>query len=68
MAYKNIIVETEDHVTLVKLHRPDALNALNLELLGELGDALPTRRQMTRCAASSSPVRKKRSLPVPISR
>ncbi|WP_282182187.1 enoyl-CoA hydratase [Aliiroseovarius marinus] len=40
MAYKNIIVETEDHVTLVKLHRPDALNALNLELLGELGDAL----------------------------
>jgi len=40
MAYKNIIVETEDHVTLVKLHRPDALNALNLELLGELGEAL----------------------------
>jgi enoyl-CoA hydratase len=40
MAYKNIIVETEDHVTLVKLHRPDALNALNLDLLGELGEAL----------------------------
>ncbi|MBT2132258.1 enoyl-CoA hydratase [Aliiroseovarius lamellibrachiae] len=40
MAYKNIIVETEDHVTLIKLHRPDALNALNLELLAELGAAL----------------------------
>lgn len=40
MAYKNIIVETEDHVCLIKLNRPDALNALNLQLLGELGDAL----------------------------
>ncbi|MCK8463343.1 enoyl-CoA hydratase [Aliiroseovarius sp. S1339] len=40
MAYKNIIVETEDHICLIKLNRPDALNALNLHLLGELGDAL----------------------------
>ena len=40
MAYKNIIVETEDHICLIKLNRPDALNALNLQLLGELGDAL----------------------------
>ncbi|WP_371170463.1 enoyl-CoA hydratase [Aliiroseovarius sp. 2305UL8-7] len=40
MAYKNIIVEIEDHICLIKLNRPDALNALNLELLGELGDAL----------------------------
>lgn len=40
MAYKNIIVETEDHVTLIRLHRPDALNALNLDLLAELGEAL----------------------------
>ncbi|GHF02075.1 enoyl-CoA hydratase [Aliiroseovarius zhejiangensis] len=40
MAYKNIIVEIEDHICLIKLNRPDALNALNLDLLGELGDAL----------------------------
>lgn len=40
MAYQNIIVETEDHICLIKLNRPDALNALNLELLGELGEAL----------------------------
>ncbi len=40
MAYKNIIVEIEDHVALIKLNRPEALNALNLELLGELGEAL----------------------------
>lgn len=40
MAYKNIIVEIEDHIALIKLNRPEALNALTLELLGELGDAL----------------------------
>ena len=36
MAYKTIIVEAEDHVTQIKLNRPDALNALSSELLSEL--------------------------------
>lgn len=40
MAYKTIIVEIEDHVALIRLNRPDALNALNAELLVELSDAL----------------------------
>jgi enoyl-CoA hydratase len=40
MAYKTIIVEIDDHVALIRLNRPDALNALNTELLGELGEAL----------------------------
>lgn len=40
MAYETIIVEVEDHVATIKLNRPDALNALNSELLGELGSAL----------------------------
>lgn len=40
MAYDNLIVETEDRVTTIQLHRPDALNALNQDLLGELGQAL----------------------------
>ncbi len=40
MAYQNIIVETSNHVTLIRLNRPDALNALNMELLRELGEAL----------------------------
>jgi enoyl-CoA hydratase len=40
MAYKTLIVEVEDHVALIRLHRPDALNALNSELLGELAEAL----------------------------
>ncbi|SMX47495.1 enoyl-CoA hydratase [Actibacterium lipolyticum] len=40
MAYKTLIVEIEEHVALIKLHRPDALNALNSELLTELADAV----------------------------
>ena len=30
MAYETITVDTEDHIALIKLNRPDALNALNL--------------------------------------
>ncbi|MGP6088737.1 enoyl-CoA hydratase [Antarctobacter jejuensis] len=40
MAYETIIVEVEDHVALIKLNRPDAMNALNSHLLGELSEAL----------------------------
>ena len=40
MAYQTIIVEVEDHVGTIRLNRPDALNALNHQLLDELGDAL----------------------------
>ena len=38
--YANIIVEREGHVGLVRLNRPKALNALNLEAMTELVDAL----------------------------
>lgn len=40
MAFETIIVEVEDHVALIRLNRPDALNALNTQLLGELCAAL----------------------------
>ncbi len=40
MAYTTLIVEITDHVGLIRLNRPEALNALNSTMLGELGDAL----------------------------
>ncbi|WP_170564983.1 enoyl-CoA hydratase [Ruegeria atlantica] len=40
MAFETIIVEIEDHVALIKLDRPDALNALNSQLAQELCTAL----------------------------
>jgi enoyl-CoA hydratase len=40
MAYETLIVTVEDGVALVRLNRPDALNALNQKVLGELAHAL----------------------------
>jgi enoyl-CoA hydratase len=40
MAYQNILVETRGKVGLITLNRPNALNALNSALVGELNQAL----------------------------
>ncbi len=40
MAYETLIVDIADHVAVVRLNRPDALNALNAQLIGELADAM----------------------------
>jgi enoyl-CoA hydratase len=40
MEYQNILIETQDRVGIVRLNRPNALNALNDQLMDELGDAL----------------------------
>ncbi len=40
MAYDTLIVEVEDYVSLIRLNRPDALNALNSKLMSELASAL----------------------------
>ena len=40
MAYETLIVDVEDHVGTVTLHRPDALNALNGQLMTELSEAM----------------------------
>lgn len=40
MSYENIIVEVHDRAGLIRLNRPDALNALTTGLMAELADAL----------------------------
>ena len=40
MAYETLIVEIEDHVALIRINRPEAMNALNSQVLGELSEAL----------------------------
>ena len=55
MAFETLIVETPEAapgVTLIRLNRPEALNALNTALLAELAQALAGPRPTTRSAAS----------------
>lgn len=40
MAYETLIVEIEDYIALIRLNRPEALNALNAKLMSELAAAL----------------------------
>lgn len=51
MAFKTIVVEVDDHVALIRLNRPDALNALNVALLTELAQAVDEadRNDKVRC-------------------
>ena len=42
MSYQNIIVETKGRVGVIRLNRPQALNALNKALIGELTQAIET--------------------------
>jgi enoyl-CoA hydratase len=42
MTYENILVEVRGNVGLITLNRPNALNALNSELIEELNQALDT--------------------------
>jgi enoyl-CoA hydratase len=40
LAFETLIIETAEGVALIRLNRPEALNALNSRLLAELGEAL----------------------------
>ena len=57
--FETILVETRGKVGLITLNRPQALNALNSTLVGELNRALDGFEADPTSAASSSPVREK---------
>jgi enoyl-CoA hydratase len=40
MAYKTLIIDIEDSVQLIRLNRPEAMNAINSAMMVELADAL----------------------------
>ncbi|EEW26609.1 enoyl-CoA hydratase [Rhodobacter ferrooxidans] len=40
MAYETLIVEIEDYVAVIRLNRPEALNAINAQLMTELAHAM----------------------------
>ena len=42
MSYNNILVETADNIAVLTINRPDQLNALNSETIGELSSAFKT--------------------------
>jgi len=42
MAYQNIVVETRGKIGIIRLNRPQALNALNAALIAELTEAVAT--------------------------
>ena len=39
MSYRNLLIESTGGVTVLRVHRPEVLNALNRETLGEIEDA-----------------------------
>ncbi len=51
MAYETLIVEIEDYTCLIRLNRPDAMNALNTKLMSELAEAITAadRNEKVRC-------------------
>ena len=51
MAFETLIVEIADYTCLIRLNRPDAMNALNLKMMQELASALTAaeRNNKIRC-------------------
>ena len=57
MAYETLIVEIEDYTCLIRLNRPDAMNALNIKLMSELAEAIgrqPQRRRARQVQAGGA--------------
>ncbi len=51
MSYQNILVETKGRVGIIRLNRPQALNALNAALIAELGAAFDALEEDERVGA-----------------
>jgi Enoyl-CoA hydratase/isomerase len=68
VAYQTIILEVENQIATIRLNRPEALNALNDTLLGELAEALAEMDRSTRVRAIVLTARPRPSLPAPTSR
>jgi enoyl-CoA hydratase len=51
MAFETLIVDVTEHICVVKLNRPEALNALNGQMMAELAEALrdAEANDMVRC-------------------
>lgn len=45
MSFSNLILEDHDHIRVVKINRPDKLNALNTETIAQLSEALKAANQ-----------------------
>ena len=44
MAYETLLLEIDNHIATLTLNRPKVLNALNIQLIGELDTALDDLR------------------------
>ncbi|RCU44106.1 enoyl-CoA hydratase [Chryseobacterium lacus] len=49
MNYENIIIDTEQHVSVITINRPQSLNALNAATIAEISNALDKLQSETSC-------------------
>ena len=40
MEFKNLVIDKRDAIGIIKINRPESLNVLNIETLGEIRDAV----------------------------
>lgn len=68
MTYETILVERDQRVGIITLNRPQALNALNSQVMNEVTSAATELDDDPDIGRSSSPVRPKRLPPEPTSK
>lgn len=68
MTYETILVERDQRVGIITLNRPQALNALNSQVMNEVTALQPNWTMTRTLGRSSSPVRPKRLPPEPTSK